>query len=1341
MPQPIKIRELDKSGIVKDTPAFSLPPNVWTDSRNVRFHDGSVSKMPGEDYILQQLHDTESTPNLVTPIHIKYWANPNVPEYVYADANNVYTISAAGTIQKINKTGHTYSNDGKWHSDLFLGGYALVLNNTVETPQYSIDFSQTGTIPLLQDLPGWDYGDRRKVVAGTLRTFNNVMIAGDITETVLAIAITAPNIVSGVEYEIVTLGNTTQPNWNTFAGTSGLTYAVGTKFTSAIAGTGSTTGTVGAVTVTRSPGTIRISTQAPAGSIPQTWQPGATADTADEFELSNTSPVVELVPLQGQMIAYTENSIHSVGITAQSSTTALLTDSYGCLGKDMVIEFDGRHFVVGSGDIYLFGGHPGSIKSLADGRVRRDFYTNLHPDYFETAFIVRNNAFDEIWICYPNLISLGPCNEALVWNYRQDTWTKRDIPNAFTGTQGPINGGGANSVQTLSLTGTTNSGEFDAADPHTDAEAYVADITISGTQSGTDTPAETETTDIAVTGSVGGTDTPARAEITELSLTGTAAGTDAGGAATKEETDIVFDGISGDVTPASITWQFDSEVTDPFVDLDRVVDTDNSDIFTLNGGDLAGIRVFTTSGGRGTENRPAANEVGVRWGQFSDPNDDYLLLYLRSDISYNTNDYVTAIRLLLSGVSGSVANYLSAGSSANIIPQGAFSSSGDTMTYLPTNSTLVFTVQAVTTEADLTMVVTDYDSSLTDFTVTLDTEHSASPITGTFTVSSSAISMAAQVRVAVTAASTTNLTIQTGTNATVELDSTTIGIKANITVLLEGGFGSTASTEITVSEGMEGATKTSYKITASSNHSPASLSSVFANDLTQANAIAQIRNHFVNNNIGGYSAGTLGATTFEVTSSVAGVDTPDLEFIITNAGTGGDLIAGDVVTTQGRNIIVNAHTVYTVVTSQGTQTITLNSGTTAAEALASVRLLFTNGTITGFTPSVIADSKFTLTDDTPGAEADITLTIIQSGTGGDLGLTATVTNDGADLVVNPHTIIRINSNSNHDPVIHTLTLDSGLTQAQSLVELRNVFVNDLVGDYTAGAISGSTFTVTSDNAVAESPNLDITITQAGTNGDLGIATNVTNEGVTVVPSLAGSITLQIPSGDVVIPLDDLTKDAAIVAIAAALSGNSLLNVQTDTTADTVSITSRQLSVDGERITGTVFNAGLNPNGVTPDFLISFAETSTTSPFRPWPINEFNLSREFIVMSSGSNLTASDLGFTDADNAPYESFVERTHSDLGDTMSTKDISAIYPLADGEGEMYIKISVIDFPGATVDMSSDSEDKTLREYEFTPSEGYKVNSYASGRLINVRFGDTGTDEWRLTGYDFDADFDGGR
>lgn len=56
-------------------------------------------------------------------------------------------------------------------------------------------------------------------------------------------AVSCGSFVVGIQYSIVNLGSTTNTQWNTIAGTVGVTYTIGTSFTAIIAGTGLGTGT------------------------------------------------------------------------------------------------------------------------------------------------------------------------------------------------------------------------------------------------------------------------------------------------------------------------------------------------------------------------------------------------------------------------------------------------------------------------------------------------------------------------------------------------------------------------------------------------------------------------------------------------------------------------------------------------------------------------------------------------------------------------------------------------------------------------------------------------------------------------------------------------------------------------------------------------------------------------------------------------------------------------------------------------------------------------------------------------------------------------------------------
>ena len=53
--QIVPITQLDRNGVILDVPPVSLPPNVFTDARNVRFKDGAVRKMEGEVNIFPDL--------------------------------------------------------------------------------------------------------------------------------------------------------------------------------------------------------------------------------------------------------------------------------------------------------------------------------------------------------------------------------------------------------------------------------------------------------------------------------------------------------------------------------------------------------------------------------------------------------------------------------------------------------------------------------------------------------------------------------------------------------------------------------------------------------------------------------------------------------------------------------------------------------------------------------------------------------------------------------------------------------------------------------------------------------------------------------------------------------------------------------------------------------------------------------------------------------------------------------------------------------------------------------------------------------------------------------------
>ena len=193
----------------------------------------------------------------------------------------------------------------------------------------------------------------------------------------------------------------------------------------------------GGKAVRNQPGVVRISDVAAPGGIPHNWNPySAGVSTAEEFTLATTGIIQDLVQMQGNLYVYTNNSIYALQKTGSTSipyTSGIITDTHGALCTGSVHEFKGRHLIVGSNDIYEFSGHPASIQSLAEGRVRDYFFDNINPAAVNSTRLILNPAHDEVWLCYSTKSSSNNrIDEALMWNYNSNVWSRRVVSEGTT---------------------------------------------------------------------------------------------------------------------------------------------------------------------------------------------------------------------------------------------------------------------------------------------------------------------------------------------------------------------------------------------------------------------------------------------------------------------------------------------------------------------------------------------------------------------------------------------------------------------------------------------------------------------------------------------------------------------------------------------------------------------------------------------------------------------------------------------------------------------------------------------------------------------------------------------
>ena len=440
-----------------------------------------------------------------------------VVDYIRADVTvgqKVYIQDHLGTKKDITPTsmtdGFSYTTSG-WQHTLFSGGFSFIINNGIDKPHYILDTPGNTNINniTLAELPGWDSYNVQQVAhsdtytAGASNIFdlgqkvdftaNEIIVTGSNAKTAQAGSPAGSGTVNGTNFVPGDLpaspGAVSGHNFQIYTDTN-------TNTTVIIIGNLTANDTVTATIKSRNPvnvragvirsfrdllvagdltevdsvtpstiirrlsGVVRTSDVAVPGAVPNNWNPfEAGVSTADEFTLSETNVIQDMQSLQGNMYIYSTDSIHVMRLTGNDLAPVAFapnTDAYGCLTTGAVIEFDGKHFVVGSNDIYIFAGNPGNIQSCSAMRVREYFYNNINPIHEKQLFTLQNHSENEIWLCYPTLESTGgECDEALIWNYRDDTWTIRDLDAVASGGTGPVKGGG---IPAATLTVTGNSG-------------------------------------------------------------------------------------------------------------------------------------------------------------------------------------------------------------------------------------------------------------------------------------------------------------------------------------------------------------------------------------------------------------------------------------------------------------------------------------------------------------------------------------------------------------------------------------------------------------------------------------------------------------------------------------------------------------------------------------------------------------------------------------------------------------------------------------------------------------------------------------------------------------------
>ena len=453
----VPITNLGSSGIIKDIPAYNLPPNAWSNGNNVRFLNDGVKKIRGYTEVMATC--------------------PFAPYYIfpYEDAENNYYWLAFGE-DNIAVWDNNNWTDITRQSTLVLNGAvsASAATITVDTGAALSALPATGSLRIGTDIePVASATNRYEVLTYSSRNTGTgvITLTGTTSYAHPDNAIVTPNGVTTTvdsDYD----ANTTSRKWTAtnlngiVIATNGfdtpqmwpLTGGIPSKTHSMIElsnwPANPTPSIYGSAlkkcSILRSfrtflvglnwertdpePRLVKWSTEASYYNAPSTWDEADATLDAGEYELADTpGEIVDGLPLGDSFIIYKNDSVYIMNYvgTPYIFSFKLLNPTIGCLTKNAIAEFEGGHFFMGNSDFYLNNGQ--TIQPLLPDKLRRTVFDTINAGdttdpSWKKCFVVADHIHTEMLACYPSDNS-STVNKAVIWNWRTNTFSLRDLPN------------------------------------------------------------------------------------------------------------------------------------------------------------------------------------------------------------------------------------------------------------------------------------------------------------------------------------------------------------------------------------------------------------------------------------------------------------------------------------------------------------------------------------------------------------------------------------------------------------------------------------------------------------------------------------------------------------------------------------------------------------------------------------------------------------------------------------------------------------------------------------------------------------------------------------------------
>lgn len=193
-------------------------------------------------------------------------------------------------------------------------------------------------------------------------------------------------------------------------------------------------------TGTRYRGLFLSSDVANPGAMPGSWDGADPTVAAQEQPLDDTNGTLLDFCAMGDMgVLYKDDALYYVQ-TQQSAARPLkfgrLPGDTGVVALNCVVSTPRGHLYLTPGfDLVLHSGQ--GPTSILEGRMRTWLAANMNSTYAQRSFLCMNVGTNEVLTCFPEGSS-DTCNKALVWNFRDDTFAIRDLPNVTAASLGQV---------------------------------------------------------------------------------------------------------------------------------------------------------------------------------------------------------------------------------------------------------------------------------------------------------------------------------------------------------------------------------------------------------------------------------------------------------------------------------------------------------------------------------------------------------------------------------------------------------------------------------------------------------------------------------------------------------------------------------------------------------------------------------------------------------------------------------------------------------------------------------------------------------------------------------------